>query len=230
MYKEKYLKYKAKYLELNKIYKNQIGGAPEFTSINTGSFLYRCAPDISTLRTYEERLANVRKCTDTHKKGLYFANQAIISLAMCIEYNMLMEVGIFKVIENIDDVIKGKYAYRQITPNKYFKPNGELIPYIDPSPEENVSHIQCNYNLLNNNKQLLLPNHIQEGLTCLRSCELFLSTLNPAHLKSIELVQAYRFNPDIIKTVDDLYRYMVENHYPFELKKYIDDKILIRFI
>jgi hypothetical protein len=230
MYKEKYLKYKAKYLELNKIYKKQLGGAPEFTNIETDSFTYRCMPNISNLRTYEERLANVRLCVDTNKIGLYFANKAIISLAMCIEYNMLMEVGVFKVIKNIDHVIKGKYTYRYINPERYFEPNGELIPYVKPLPEENVSHIGCNLNLLDNNKQFLLPGHIQMGLNCLGSCELFLSTLIPEHLQSIELVEAYRFNPDIIKTPNDLHHYMVQNHYPFALKKYIDDKILIRFI
>ena len=99
-----------------------------------------------------------------------------------------------------------------------------------PLPEENVSHLGCDLQLLGSNNTLLLPEHIQMGLDCLGSCEIFLSTLNPDHLRNIELVSAYRFNPAIIRNANDLHDYMVQNHYPFMLQKYIDDGILIQFI
>jgi hypothetical protein len=266
MYKEKYLKYKKKYLllkdtfiskgfdtSIESYYKNkylalkehiyselkkntkithkvQTGGAPEFTSINTGTFLFRCAPNIGNLSTYEGRLASVRKCGDTGKTGLYFGNRVLISLAMCIEYNKLMEFGIFRIIRDIEPVIKGKYAFRQINPERYFEEDGKMIPHVLPLREENVSHAECDLQLLGANNTLLLPEHIQMGLDCLGSCELFLSTLNPEHLRNIELVAAFRFNPDIIRTADDLHRYMIQNHYPFILQKYIDDGVLIQFM
>ncbi len=260
MYKEKYLKYKKKYLDLrqniltysmnsdksfdlseqsnkkkylllkNKNQPNMIGGAPEYVSIDEGTFIFRSAPNITTLSTYPERLANARLCEDTHKFGLYFANKPIISLAMCIEYDKLMELGIFKVTKNIDGIIKGKYAFRDINPERYFKDDGTMIPNVNPLPEENVSHLGCELQLLGPNNTFLLPDHIQDGISCLGSCEIFLSTQNPDHLKNLELVAAFRFNQDIIKTADDLYIYMNENHFPFSLQKYIDDGILIQFI
>ncbi len=267
MYKEKYLKYKKKYLLLKDIFiskgfdtsiepyyknkylalkenkyselkktqivkidnKSQIGGAPEFTSINAGNFIFRCAPNITNLSTYEGRFTSTRKCGDTGKTGLYFANRVLISLAMCIEYNKLMEFGVFRVVKDIEPVIKGKYAFRHINPERYFE-NGAVIPHVVPLQEENVSHMHCDLNLLGPNNTFLLPDHIQMGLNCLGSCELFLSTLNPFHLINLELVSAFRFNPDIIRTADDLRSYMIQNHYPFILQTYIDDGVLIQFM
>jgi hypothetical protein len=258
MYKEKYLKYKKKYLllkdtfisigfdtSIESYYKNkylalknklvqktqleQKGGAPEFTTIDAETFLFRCAPSIGNLNTYEGRLASVRLCSDTGKTGLYFANRVLISLAMCIEYNKLMEFGIFRVVQNIEPVIKGKYAFREINPERYFQ-NGRMILNVIPLPQENVSHAECDLQLLGANDTNLLPEHIQMGLDCLGSCELFLSTLNPEHLRNIELVAAFRFNPATIKTANDLHEYMVQNHYPFILQKYIDDGVLIQFM
>ena len=253
MYKEKYLKYKKKYLSLkdtfiSKGYKNkylalkehkyselekqkmaQKGGAPEFTTVNAGTFLYRCAPNIADLSTYEGRLANVKKCSDTDKIGLYFGNRVLISLAMCIEYNKLMDFGVFRVVQDIEPVIKDKYAFREINPERYFH-NGKMIPNVKLLPQENVSHIKCDLYLLGSNESYLLPEHIQMGLNCLGSCELFLSTLNPEHLRNIELVAAYRFNLNVVRTANDLHAYMVRNHYPFMLQKYIDDGVLIQFM
>jgi hypothetical protein len=241
MYKEKYLN-KNKYLDQcqnnliskdnnNKdTIKNQNGGAPEFTSIDANTNLFRCAPDIASLRTYQGRLANVRQCSDTGKTGLYFANRVIISLAMCIEYNKLMEFAIFRPTSDIDGIIKGKYSFRDINPERYYNEDGGIIPYVYPSPDENVSHMECNLQLLASNDTFLLPNHIQAGLDCLGSCEVFLSTLNPSHLQNLELVAAFRFNPATVRTAGDLHRYMIQNHFPFVLQKYIDDGILIQFM
>jgi hypothetical protein len=238
MYKQKYLKYKKKYLNLHKdilestkngnIY-NQEGGAPEYTIIKKGSFLYRCAPNIEILETLEGRRANVKVDGDTSKNGLYFGNQAIISLSMCIEYDRLMPIGIFKVTQDIDNVTIGKFAFREINPERYYDDKGDLIPGINIIPRENVSHIQCNLQLLgskdsNDAHTFLLPLHIQHGLDCLSSCEIFLI---PEHLDKIELVDVYEFNPANIRTAEELHDYMKQNHYPFYIDKYIEDDILI---
>ncbi len=233
MYKEKYLKYKKKYLLLKDTFiskQNQKGGYPEFTSIQAGTFIYRCAPNIGALSTYQGRLANTRLCGDTHKTGLYFANRVLISLAMCIEYNKLMEFGVFRVTRDIESITKGKYAFRDINPERYINRDGSFIPNVDPLPEENVSHMECDLQLLGPNHTYLLPENIQQGISCIGSCELFLSTLNPNHLRNIELVAAFRFNPATVRTADDLHQYMIRNHYPFRLDKYIDDGILIQII
>ena len=211
------------------VQKEQTGGASEFTSLDAGTYLYRCAPNIGSIRTCEGRLANVRLDVDTEKTGLYFANRVLISLAMCIEYNKLMEFGVFRLTNNIN-IMKGKYEYRQINPHRYFRADGDMILNVRPLPEENVSHIQCDLQLLGSNNTYLLPDNIQAGIDCLGSCEIFLSTLNPEHLRNIELVAAFRFNPETVRTADDLHRYMIQNHYPFVLQKYIDDGILIQFI
>ena len=230
-YKHKYLKYKNKYLTLKKeMLKNkQIGGAPEFITLPAGSLLYRAAPDIMTIETTAGRIANSRVCSDTDKTGLYLANQLIISLGMCIEYNKLMELGIFRITKDIENVSVGKYSYREINPDRYFNPDGTPKNFVYPIPEENISHIGCNLNVLDNNNRFLLPSHIQDGLNCLESCEIFLSTLDPEHLNSIELIQAFRFNPAIIKTANDLHQYMIREHFPFDIEKYVGDNILIPF-
>lgn len=233
MYKEKYLKYKKKYINLCQyisMKKNMVGGEIEFTSIEEGDLLFRCAPNISNLITYQGRFENARLCEDTLKIGLYFANQVLISLAMCIEYDKLIELGVFRVTKEIDTIIKGKYSFRDINPERYFNANGSLIPYVKPLPEENVSHIEDNVQLLGPNKTYLLPENIQQGIDCIGSREIFLSTLNRDHLNNLELVAGFRFNPAIIRTANDLHQYMIRNHFPFDLHKYISDGILIRFI
>ena len=40
---------------------------------------------------------------------------------------------------------------------------------------------------------------------------------------------SYKFNQDIIKSTEDLHNFMRINTCPFELKKYVDNKILIKF-
>jgi hypothetical protein len=219
---------KKKTLKQNKKF---IGGAlddVEFTTIEPDTILFRMAPNIREIHTYQGRLSNARYCGDTGKTGLYFSNRAIISLAMCIEYNRIenMELGVFRVIDTIDEVSTDKYSFRLINPERYFDENGEFIRGTDVLPEENISHIKCQLNLLNSTQDLLLPEHIQESIDCLGSCEIFLSNQND-DLNKIEMIQAYRLNPSLIRTANDLLEYMERNHYPFDSGKYIDDGIII---
>ena len=208
---------------------NQIGGAIEYITIPEDALLFRGAPNIMTIETTAGRIANVRECGDTGKIGLYFGSKLIISLGMCIEYNKLMEIGIFKVTKDIENVSVEKYSFRDIHPERYVNPDGTVNITNPLLPDENLSHIGCNLNVLDNKNDYLLPSHIQDGLNCLQSCEIFLSTLNPEHLDSLELIGAYRFNPALIKSADDLHQYMIREHFPFDIKKYVDDGILIQF-
>lgn len=232
-YKQKYLKYKKKYLALKQdINSSKIGGALddiEFTTIEFGAILFRMAPNIRDLRTFEGRLRNSRLCGDTGKTGLYFANRALISLAMCIEYDKVegMELGIFRVIDTINEVSTDKYSFRGINPERYFDENGEFIRGINVLPEENISHIKCELNLLKSKQEFLLPPHLQSGINCLGSCEIFLSNNDNRDLNKIEMLEAFKFNPALIKNAKDLLNYMERNHYPFGVNKYIDDDILI---
>jgi hypothetical protein len=226
-YKQKYLKYKNKYLSLKKYNKIQKGGQLDYITIEPGTILFRIAPNIRELSTFEGRLRNARYCGDTGKTGLYFANKAIISLAMCIEYNRVenMELGVFRVIEPIY-VSNGKYAFREINPERYYDRNGEFISNTNILPEENISHIKCELNLLKSNKETLLPEHLQNSINCLGSCEIFLSN-EEDDLNKIEMIEAFRFNPSLIRNATDLLEYMERNHFPFDISKYIDDGILI---
>jgi hypothetical protein len=231
-YKQKYLKYKNKYFNLRLKYnynKKQIGGQLEYITIEPDTILFRMAPNIREISTFEGRLRNAKVCEDTGKTGLYFGNRAIISLAMCIEYNRVknMELGIFRVIEPIN-VSNDKYSFREINPERYFDENGEFIRGTHILPEENISHMLCDLTILNSNKDNLLPEHLQDSLNCLKSCEIFLSN-QADDLNKIEMIEVFRFNPALIKNPTDLLEYMERNHYPFDIGKYIDDGILINF-
>ena len=79
-------------------------------------------------------------------------------------------------------------------------------------------------NLLNQNNELLLPSQIQDGLHCLGSCEIFLTSND---LDKIQMLKLYKFGEQI--TVNVFEDYLRINHYPFDLDLYIKDNILIEF-
>ena len=218
-YQQKYLKYKKKYLNL----KNQLGGDIRYGTIKAGTLLYRCAPSICDYKNAELSKANVRRCTDTGKIGIYFADRPIISLAMCIELQKIMEFGVFRVREDFG-IALNKYSFREINPERFFSPNGDLILNVDPTPAENISHLKCEIQILNQNNKHLLPPHIQDGLSCIGSCEMFLTVKD---LDKIEMIKSYKFNENITVTMFE--KYFNDNHFPFYLQKYIEDNILVEF-
>ena len=59
-----------------------------------------------------------------------------------------MDLIVFRITENIEDISVGKYAFREINPKRYYDDKGALILGINIIPRENVSHIQCNLQLL----------------------------------------------------------------------------------
>jgi hypothetical protein len=222
-YYYKYLKYKNKYLQLKK----QKGGS----RIPKGTFLFRTAPSICNYQSIELCQKNVQKCSDTGKTGIYFADNILVSICMCLEYDKLMEIGIFQIIDDIR-VGFGKYAFRDINPERYFDIHGNLISHVYPNKDENISHVDCELNLLklNDSKTGLevinFSPEKQEEIERFNLCEIFLTE---PHINNIKLIDQYRFNPDIIKNVNDLKIYLELNNYPLNHEKYIEDGILIRY-
>tara|TARA_B100000886_G_scaffold328071_1_gene276126 strand:- start:1377 stop:2294 length:918 start_codon:yes stop_codon:yes gene_type:complete len=173
MYKSKYLKYKSKYLNL----KNQSGGSISLSStakslrisdednkfiellkekrieykiMDDEKIIYRSVPK-GKISLYSDLGSQVRKCIDTGKIGIYLSEDILLSLAIMLENNEVMEIGAFTLCKNIV-IPKGKYAYRNINPERYFK-DGEIKPNVEVDPEDNISHIDCGLLPLKNSQR-----------------------------------------------------------------------------
>ena len=201
-----------------------------YIRIQQNTLWFRSAPEIYKYNSIESGMLNTQKCTDTGKNGIYFGNRMIISISMCLEYNKLLEFGMFQLMDDIN-ISDDKYAFRQINPHRYLDIENNLIPYVDVIDKENISHITEELQVLKINKytdklEYLLPDNLQKELN-LNSCELFLTKND---IKKIKLIATFRFNKEIIKTPNDLLLYLETNNYPFDIDKYIDDKILIKYV
>ncbi len=75
------------------------------------TLIYRCAPKLDNVARY---------CKETGKTGLYFSTYQLQALAMCIEYGKGMNLGIFKLKEDIK-VILGKYKHKNLDKKYYIK-------------------------------------------------------------------------------------------------------------
>ena len=124
-------------LKINKINTFKLKKGGEFD--NYFPQLFRSAVDISK---YSEPKSNLNRCIDTGKKGIYLANNVLISLAIMIEENKLSEIGVFELNQDITIAI-GKYSFRQLNPSRYFDISGTLIKGVHPLEEEHISHIDC---------------------------------------------------------------------------------------
>ena len=118
----------------------------EYIIIPKNTILFRSSP-IGKINLYSNILSQVQTCTDTGKTGIYLSDTILISMAMMLEYNKIMEIGTFVVNKPII-LVKHKYAFRYITPQSYFydweTDLQELIfPDPIPSDKENISHIDC---------------------------------------------------------------------------------------
>lgn len=225
-YKQKYLKYKNKYLA----YKNNLyqqNGGINMIYIPKNTYWFRSAPNICNYNSIKLCKENAQICNDTYKTGIYLANNILVSIAMCLEYDKLLEFGVFLLTDNIY-VSNDKYEFRQINPERYWDKQNNFIPNVKINEEENISHIMCNLNLLKLNQsktdlELLLPS---EKIDELNLCELFLTKDD---ITKIQLIDKFKFNTDIIKSVNDLQKYLEVNDYPNNIEQYINDKILLRF-
>jgi hypothetical protein len=212
MFQTKLQKYNAKVEELKKT----LG----MYSLLENDILFRSAPNICDISNLEKMRLNTRECSDTGKSGLYFGNDILLSIAMNLEYDTIMELGVFIVTNNFNPLY-GKYSYRNINRNRYYDKAGNLVTGVNLNYSENISHVQCNIFPLDKNKNHLLPDKFAENYD---GCEIFLTEKD---LQNIQPVEFFIFNNKKIKNADDLYKYLVSNKYPRTLKKYIDDEILV---
>lgn len=140
-------------IEIEKI-KNSV----EIFTLKAGTLLYRFS---------KEKKESTYKCNDTGKEGLYFSNNKIIPLGMCLEYN---NPGFIHTYQLKRDIIlyKGKYSFRKLEFERFyenlenFKKNNftkNINPYI------NYNHLDKNiypiHNEFNKNfwKRKSLNNH-----------------------------------------------------------------------
>ncbi len=216
---------------------NELREKYKILTIPEGTILYRSSPDICNQYGTPELISkNIMECGDTGKKGVYFGNSngAILALAISLEYDKLLEIGVFKTTRDLE-VSNGKYSFQYLKPERYYNENEtpKFGEYVETLPEENVAHFDPNILPLKKSKKLLnygsnvaplLPEKLEEKLYESGSGEVFLTE---KELPSIEFVKRYKYNPEKIKMPRDLLKYMKRNNYPFDLDKYIEDEIII---
>jgi hypothetical protein len=159
-----------------------------YTTIPKGAFLYRSADNICP---YEKSHLRRRECPDTGKKGVYFSTYVFQSLAMAIEYGADLELGVFKTTAPIK-VMDGKYHFRFLHPERYFRKDGSFITNVDVRRDENVSHIEQTYPLIDMKKNVLFDKDLDP-----KNGEVFIAS--PEDLKKVKLLKTYRFSVDGLK-------------------------------
>jgi len=195
--------------------------ALEKITIPEGSLLYRVADKVCVY-TLSNIKCTTRKCGDTGKRGVYFANYLLMALAMATEYSRNMQLGIFITTRTIT-IYKGKYTYRNI------KPDRPIIPLAAPaasatkslSPNRHIGHFNDEMlPLLYNNtgtERNIFDVH-NEG-------ELFITS--PRDLANIKLLATYKLNTEQLKAVisgqsnEDINRY--------DINFYLREGVLTRF-
>lgn len=152
--KSKKYKKSKKYMKINKKSKkckSKSGGAlteeqtqaikdtVQKITLQKGSILYRTQPVkcTSIKCLYDD---------DTGKTGVYFSDSVNIPLGMILEYEKPMYICSYKTKEDIDFFV-GKYSFRELEPNRFFKKyyasqkerDNKFIFNIDP--ENSYNHV-----------------------------------------------------------------------------------------
>jgi hypothetical protein len=161
--------------------------------IPAGTTLYRAADDICV---NSKNLIKMKKiCTNTGKIGLYMSTYLLQALAMAIEYDKDLQLGVFKTLKPIS-LTQGKYSFRDIHPERYYD-NGKLILNVKPLKNEMISHINQTYPILslleNDNEIIKFDNPLKEN-----EGELFLT--DDEDLKNIEVIGIYNIDLSKLKT------------------------------
>jgi hypothetical protein len=92
-------------------------------------------------------------CTDTDKRGLYFATYPFLSMAIATEYQRDMFLGVFELTQDIE-AADGKYKFRELMFPKGVRSGEDLKSIPSPLPEKyNINHIDT----------LILPILQEEG-------------------------------------------------------------------
>jgi hypothetical protein len=164
--------------------------------IPSGTILYRAADNICE---YSKSLIKMKQiCTNTGKKGVYLSTYLLQSLAMAIEYNRNLQLGIFKTVKPIS-ITEGKYSFRNIHPERYYDNKGNLILNVTPLKNEMISHINQTYPILsllknNNESDWLRYNNLLEK----NEGEIFLT--DDKDLNNIKLIKMYNIDLSKLKT------------------------------
>ena len=101
--------------------------------------LYRAASDICSWNSQRERR---KVCSDTGKRGVYFSTYPYQALSMLLEWGRDMPVGVFQLQRDVQLPI-GKYAYRNLHPERYFR-GDTFLPDVPLLEDENVDHVAWN--------------------------------------------------------------------------------------
>ena len=151
---------------------DQQQGKPQFFKVSKGEILWRVQPT-------NDCSLKVNKCEDTDKYGVYFSTGKAIALGMILEYKRPMRLCKFEVVKDIEPVYNGKYTFRELEPNRFFK-NGRLI--LNTSPSFSTNHFD----------NAALPIHPMfdrpEWKEKLNEIEVFLTEkfIDKAYLKNLE--------------------------------------------
>lgn len=106
--------------------------------LRAGTILYRArkiTDNLPWLQSY--------KCADTDKTGLYFSDDPILCIGMGIEYQSDVVLGRFRLLRSIA-LYNGKYSFRNIAPERYFREDGSFICHVNATKEENINHYDRN--------------------------------------------------------------------------------------
>jgi len=159
-----------------------------YTTIPKGTILYRSADRICS---YKKSYLRRRECPDTGKKGVYFSTYVFQSLAMAIEYGADLELGVFETTGPIK-VMDGKYNFRYIHPERYFRPDGSFITNVNVRRDENVSHIEQTYPLIDLKHHVFFDKELDS-----KNGEVFLASVED--LKKLKLLKTYSFSVNDLK-------------------------------
>jgi hypothetical protein len=176
--------------------------------LRKGILLYRAVDDITPYDGDLYALRNV--CTDTGKKGLYFATGPLLSLAMAVEYDRSMELGVFQTTADIRLSV-GKYGFRTA---RYFEPDGTIRLGIVPTQQQNISHYDPEI-------RAILPGIDDYPVPA--GAEVFLA--DRPSLEKLRLIGKYIIRKEPLKR--SLRRYGADPER--ELDSYVREKVLVKF-
>lgn len=82
-----------------------------YVTLPRGAILYRAAPGIQNW--HDASYDKMRECGDTGKTGAYFSTYPVLAIAMLLEYERDMPVGVFELKDDVE-LFVGKYSFREM--------------------------------------------------------------------------------------------------------------------
>lgn len=167
-------------------------------------------------------------CEDTGKEGRYFSSTLFNPLGMMLEYNMLLNIGIYININPICIYSFEKYSFREIEPTLFFDENGNFIPNVDVPEYLHLSHFDNQIGYIHPSIIKIIEKEGVEDYLIENSIsnEIF---LNKNDLKSIRL--KYSLVPSPLCTLDKIEEYLKSNCTNIEnmngVKNLLDENLFI---